>query len=190
MNSPLIVVAGIDRRLQRIRRTARLAADQVARLVGGDGEEPGSKASLRVELVGGLVNLEERFLKDVLGRGAVTEEAHEKMKQLALIAGDERRKALAIALTIVSQKLFVGALLACHRSGLGKPRDDGTAADRSGWRRNGRTRAIGVAVVWRRGPATSVPIVRYAVHCTSPTKQLWCESSTSKGRASAPLRRA
>ena len=61
----------------RIRSRALLAA-----IVNSHGR----KRRCEVELLGGLVDLEERFLEHVLGRGAVAEEPHEEVVQLALVA--------------------------------------------------------------------------------------------------------
>src|SRR5438094_9498537 len=81
-----VVVAGIDRRLQGIRRAARLAANQIARFVRGDREEPRTESPRGIELVGGLMYLKERLLEHILRRGAIAKEAHQEMEQLALIA--------------------------------------------------------------------------------------------------------
>src|SRR5204862_4273777 len=81
-----LIVAGIDRRLQGIGRPARLAADQIARLVRRDREKPWTESPCGVELIGGLMDLKEGLLEYIFRRGAIAEEAHEKMEQLALIA--------------------------------------------------------------------------------------------------------
>src|SRR6185437_4242973 len=80
------IVAGADGGLERIGRAAGLAADEIARFVGGDGEQPGTKAARGVKLGGGLMNLEEGFLEDILGRGAVAQETDQEVIQLTLIA--------------------------------------------------------------------------------------------------------
>ena len=105
------VVAGADARLERIRRPAGLAADQVAGLVSGDGEEPRAEAAARVELVGRLMHLQKCLLEDVLGSGAIAEETDEKVIQLTLIAEDENSKARFVAGAVFGDELFVGGLI-------------------------------------------------------------------------------
>ena len=98
-----LLIAGADRCLQRVGRATCLAADQIPRLVRRNGEQPRPEPSLRIELLGRLVDLQERFLKYIFGSRAVAEEAHEEVKQLTLIPVDERGKALAIPGAVVRQ---------------------------------------------------------------------------------------
>ncbi len=83
---------------------------QIARLVGGDGEKPGTETPLRIELLGALMDLQKGFLKDVLGRGAVAVKADQEMEQLALIALHQARKTGAVAVTVRQQKLLIAGL--------------------------------------------------------------------------------
>jgi len=85
-NSGAVLITGRDGGGQRVGRAARLAADQIARFVRRDREEPRAEAARRIELVGRLMNLEKGFLKDIFGGGAIAEEAHEEVIELALIA--------------------------------------------------------------------------------------------------------
>src|SRR5687768_2977539 len=74
-----LVVAGADGGLEGVGGAAGLRAQEVAGLVGGDGEEPRAEAAGGVKLGGGLVDLKEGFLEDILSRGPVVEEADEEM---------------------------------------------------------------------------------------------------------------
>src|SRR5688572_28514562 len=56
------------------------------------------------------MNLKERFLEHVLSGGAVAEEAHEEVIQLALITRDERAECRLVAVAVVGEQLFVGAV--------------------------------------------------------------------------------
>src|SRR5580658_11045795 len=86
---------------------AGLGAEIVARLVGCNRKQPGAKAPLWIEELGALMHLEESFLEEILGGGAVSDESDEEMEQLALIPIDEDREGGAVALPIRSQKLLV-----------------------------------------------------------------------------------
>src|SRR5204863_5912332 len=77
-------------------------------LVRGDGEQPRAEAPLRIELIGRLMNLKERFLKDVFRRRAIAEEAHQEMKELALISFDQCREAGPLAVPVCRQQFLVG----------------------------------------------------------------------------------
>src|SRR3954451_9573365 len=87
----------VNRSLEGVGGAASLGSHEVAALVGGDRKEPRAEAAGGVELIGGLVNLEEGFLKDVFGGGPVAEEADEEVEQLALVAFDQRGEACAVA---------------------------------------------------------------------------------------------
>jgi len=104
-----LIIPGIDRGLKRISGPPRLAADQVARLVGRDGKQPRAEAPLRIELLDRLVNLEKRLLEDVFGRGPIAEETHEEVEQLALVPADECRERVLVAGAIAAQELLIGA---------------------------------------------------------------------------------
>src|SRR4051794_5905259 len=75
-----LIVAGADTGLQRVGRTPRLAADEVACLIGSDREQPGPEAARRIELLDRLVNLQKRFLEYILSSRPVSKEPHEKVK--------------------------------------------------------------------------------------------------------------
>jgi hypothetical protein len=64
---------------------------------------------LRVKLLGRLVDLEERLLEHVFGRGAIPQEADEEVIQLALVAADKLGKTGLIAGAVVGEELFVAA---------------------------------------------------------------------------------
>ena len=55
------------------------------------------ESPLRVELLGRLVDLKERFLKHVFGGRAIAEEADEEVKQLALVALGESGEVVELA---------------------------------------------------------------------------------------------
>ena len=61
-----LIVAGADRCLQWIGWPTCLRAHQIAGFVRRDGEEPRAEAALRVELLGGLVDLKEGLLEHIL----------------------------------------------------------------------------------------------------------------------------
>ena len=89
-------------------RTASLRAEIVARLVGGDGEKPRAQAAFGIELGSALMNLQEGFLKDVFGGGAVADKADQEVEQLALIAFDKPSETGAVSVSIGLEQLFVG----------------------------------------------------------------------------------
>lgn len=115
-----VVIAGIDGGLKGGDGTAGEGSEEVAGLIGGDGEEPGLEPAVDVELVGGLMNLEERLLEDVLGGGAVAEEADEEVVELALVALDEQGEGVAIALAVLEEELLVGARVEVDRGAVGR----------------------------------------------------------------------
>src|SRR5207249_11536433 len=102
-------IAGINRSLERIGRTSRLAADQVARLDRCDREQPRTKPARRIKLIGRLVYLKEGLLKNILGRRAIAKETHKKMKQLALITRDKLGEAAAIAMPVGGKQILVSS---------------------------------------------------------------------------------
>ncbi len=85
-----VAIAGIDVSLKRVGGPTRLAAHQVARLIGRNRKKPRPEPPRQVEAVTALVNLQERLLKDIFGGRAVAQEANEEVKQLSLVAFDER----------------------------------------------------------------------------------------------------
>src|SRR5688500_17529384 len=60
------------------------------------------------------MDLKECFLEDVLGRGAVAEEAHEEVEKLALISFHELRKARPISAPICCEQIFIRQRLPRH----------------------------------------------------------------------------
>src|SRR5207249_4962205 len=110
------IVIPADRSLKWISGAPRLASDQVARLVGGDGEQPRTEPSLRIELVRRLVDLEERFLEHVFRRRAISEEADEEVIQLTLIPQDEDGELSLVPAAVLGEQLLVGWIFAHHRS--------------------------------------------------------------------------
>lgn len=97
------------------------AAQVVAGLVGGDGEEPGLEPAGDVERFDGLMNLEERLLKDVLGGIAVAHEADEEVEELVAIARDQRFKGVILPLAEEVDEFFIievgGGLVGVGRNG-------------------------------------------------------------------------
>src|SRR5262245_5594821 len=162
------LVSRIDRRLQRIRRTARLRPDQIARLVRRNGEEPRTKSARWIKLFYRLMNLKKRFLKHIFGRCSITEKSNQEMEQLALIARHERGEALLVTGAIVSKKLLVGSLFAVH----------GACGEVGCTLCDGRDcqiiRAVGSRVVCAAG------LVRQTTHCTLSANQLRFDPSTHK----------
>ena len=110
MNSPLSSSPGLidacsglagRRACERIRSRALLAA-----MVNSHGRN----RRCGIELLGRLVDLEERLLEYVLGRRPVAQEPHQEMIELALVAADQLREAGLVAVAVVAEELLVGAV--------------------------------------------------------------------------------
>jgi hypothetical protein len=76
----------------------------VNRLVRGNGVEPRSKTSAFVELVALQVYLEKRCLEGILGHPGIAEVPPQVIKQLALVAADQRSEKFASALPAIRQQ--------------------------------------------------------------------------------------
>src|SRR5436853_29290 len=57
------------------------------------------------------MHLEKGFLKNIFRGGAISKESHQKMKQLALIAGHKFGKARSLAVPIGAEQIFITGLL-------------------------------------------------------------------------------
>src|SRR5690606_5629097 len=78
---------------------------------GGDRKEPRTETAFDIKLISRLVDLKEGFLEDVFRRGAVAQEADEKMVQFPLVPLDQAVKAATIAIAVVREQLLVRALI-------------------------------------------------------------------------------
>ncbi len=105
-----LLIRGGNVGLEWIGRPARLRSHQIARFISGDCEEPGAEAAGGIELVGRLVDLEKRFLENILCGGAIAQKPHEKVEKLALIALHQGRESGAVAGAIRSQKILIRRL--------------------------------------------------------------------------------
>ena len=101
------LAARADRRVQRAAGAARLRADQIARFIGRDCEQPGPEATLDIKAFGRLMDLKKGLLKNIFRRGTVTQEANQEMKEFTVISTDQIRKAGTVTLTIGGEQLLV-----------------------------------------------------------------------------------
>ena len=82
-------------------------AEEVAGLVGGDGEEPGSEAAAGVEGFGVAVDLDEGLLKEVVGGGGVGNEPTQEREEFLLVARDEFCEGALVSVGVGVEELFV-----------------------------------------------------------------------------------
>src|SRR5690606_16335711 len=116
-----------------------------------------------------LVDLEERFLEDVLGCRPVAEEADQEMKQLAFIAVDQLGKCAALALAVACQQHLVGALR------FGEVHTGGGLGGSFSLAGTVRIQLLAIAVM-----ALPLAVGRFNAHYLSPANPLWRRSSTGK----------
>lgn len=86
---------------------ASLSTQVVASFVRRDGKKPGPKTPFGVERVGGEVNLEKGFLKNVFGGGFIAHEAVEEAEEVVAVALDEHAKRFGLATPITLEEHLV-----------------------------------------------------------------------------------
>lgn len=88
--------------------SATLSTEVVPRLVRGNCKKPGAKPSGCIECVGGLVNLEEGFLEDVLRTGLVVHQADEESDEVVVMTFDQRPESRELPGAVPGEERFVG----------------------------------------------------------------------------------
>ncbi len=96
-----------NRSIETHRRAPLLSAQVVTTFVCGDGVEPRLEAAFFVEVVRREMHLQKRFLEDVVGAGAISNQACQKAVQFALVTVDQDAKRAGIARAMRHNQLFV-----------------------------------------------------------------------------------
>ena len=125
----LVAAPAVDRRGELRGFSALLSAEVIARLVGGDGEEPRAKSALRVEAFRGEVDLEKRFLEEIVRGSRVVGETEEKVEELVFVTEDDEFKSLGASSAVELKQLFVAHFRVRFSGGGGRHECESSSTD-------------------------------------------------------------